>query len=341
MATTDLRDRARRLGLSTPGRIAGVLAAVLTLQALVVAALVLPGHKPEPHDVPLGVVGPPALAQQIEQTRPGAFDVTTYPDEAAARAAIDERDVYGAVVADGAGERLLVASAASNSVAQLLRTSVAASPDVAVEDVRPLTAEDPRGSTINLMFMPLVITCFSVVMLLTHLELRRRVLLSAIGVFALLAGLAVTGFVGEGLGALPGDYLSLAGVAALTVLAVALPTAGFVRLLGAPGLGVSVLLFFLVGNPSSGNASAPEMLPDGWRHISQLMPPGAGGSALRNVAYFDGNALLQPVLVLTTYALFGALLVVAADLVRRRRTADEAVADLPPQATATGGPAYA
>ena len=87
--------------------------------------------------------------------------------------------------------------------------------------------------------------------------------------------------------ALPGDYLALSAVAALIVLAVALPVAGLIRLLGPPGAGIAALLFIAIGNPGSGNASAPELLPGFWRVAGQLLPPGAGGQALRTTAYFD------------------------------------------------------
>jgi hypothetical protein len=108
----------------------------------------------------------------------------------------------------------------------------------------------------------------------------------------------------------------------------ALPTAAFHRLLGPAGVAVGAVLFLITGNPASGNATAPELLPGFWRWISQLMPPGAGGTGLRNVAYFDGNATIRPVLVLVSYAVVGAALVSAADAIRRRRarSADEATA---------------
>jgi hypothetical protein len=75
-----------------------------------------------------------------------------------------------------------------------------------------------------------------------------------------------------------------------------------------------------IANPASGNGTPPEMLPGFWRWISQLMPPGAGGSALRNVSYFGGNALLRPLLVLGAFVLVGAGLTAVADAVRRRRS---------------------
>jgi hypothetical protein len=77
-------------------------------------------------------------------------------------------------------------------------------------------------------------------------------------------------------------------------------------------------LFLLVGNPGSGTASAPELLPGFWRAVGPYLPPGAGGTALRNTAYFDGSALAQPLWVLAAYALAGAGLV---PLAGRRRQA--------------------
>jgi hypothetical protein len=144
-------------------------------------------------------------------------------------------------------------------------------------------------------------------------------MLGALALFAGLGGLAVVGIVGEVLDALPGSYLALAGVAALTILAIALPTAGLHRLLGKAGIALSALAFILIANPASGNATAPELLPGFWRTISQFMPPGAGGQSLRNTAYFGGNATFRPLIVLSAYVVGGALLLVAAAVVRQRR----------------------
>ena len=47
------------------------------------------------------------------------------------------------------------------------------------------------------------------------------------------------------------------------------------------------------------------------------------GSALRNTSYFDGNAVVTPLLVLTAYAVGGILFVAGAELARRWRTAGQ------------------
>ena len=112
--------------------------------------------------------------------------------------------------------------------------------------------------------------------------------------------------------ALPGSYLAVSAAAALVVAAVGLTAAGLFRALGPAGLGLAAVLFVVVGNPGSGNASGPELLPGFWRVTGQLLPPGAGGQALRDVAYFDGHALLAPALVLAAWAILGAVLVLGA-----------------------------
>jgi hypothetical protein len=302
------------------GRLLGVVGALLVVQAILVFAFVYPGHKPEPHDVPIAVVGPAALGDQLEAKRPGAFDVKAYDSESEARRAIENRDVYGALVAEGGERRVLVASAASAPIANSLRSALAeGSQNVTVSDVKPLDPDDPTGATLNLMFLPLVVVCLPAVLLLSSLGLSARGMIGAVTLFAALGGLAVVGLVAEGLGALPGSYLELSAIAGLAILAIAMTIAGFERLLGHAGIALGFLTFFLIGNPASGNASAPELLPGFWRQISQYMPNGAGGTGLRNTAYFDGNAVLEPLLVLGAYAAVGALLVVAGEAVRRRR----------------------
>src|SRR5918997_4991401 len=105
---------------------ASVLGGVL-VQALLVLAFVVPGHAPEPHDVPVAVAGPPeaaeAVADQVEQRRPGAFEIVNVPDAEEAEQAILDRDAYGALVP--ADNRLLVATAASRPVAQILEVAFA------------------------------------------------------------------------------------------------------------------------------------------------------------------------------------------------------------------------
>jgi hypothetical protein len=90
---------------------------------------------------------------------------------------------------------------------------------------------------------------------------------------------------------------------------------------GRLGVPVAALLFLFIASPASGNGSAPELLPGFWRHVGQFLPLGASGSALRNTSYFDGNAVVTPLLVLSTYAVGGVVLVAGGELAGRLRTA--------------------
>ena len=84
-----------------------------------------------------------------------------YRDEAAARTAIEDREVYGAFVATSSGPEVLTASAASPVVAQLLTHAAAAgggsaqpAAAVPVEDVK---AASPSGSALGSSVLPLVL----------------------------------------------------------------------------------------------------------------------------------------------------------------------------------------
>jgi len=320
------RFLSRRRGGQARPRTLGAVAALVAVQAAMVFAFVFPGNNPEPHHVPIAFVGSAKAEHAFAAKAGDKLTVRHYGSKQAARTAIDQRRVYGAMIANGPDQRLLVASAASMTVSQLLRGAAESSgAPVQVQDVVPLDRHDPRGATINLMFLPLIVVCFTAALALGSLHLSRRRMLAAVGLFSLLGGVAITAVTSAALDALPGSFLGLSSMAALTVLAIALPTAGLYRLFGQAGVALSAVVFLVIGNPASGNGTAPELLPGFWRWISQLMPPGAGGTGIRNISYFDGHALTRPLLVLVTYAALGAVLVVAADAIRRRRgrAADE------------------
>jgi hypothetical protein len=105
-------------------RATGVVIALGAVLALIAIAFALPAAKSKPHDVPIGAVGAPAasgqVADMLEHSAPGAFALTIYPNEAALRDAIRDRNVYGGVVVEPDGRTLLTATGASPTVAQLL-----------------------------------------------------------------------------------------------------------------------------------------------------------------------------------------------------------------------------
>jgi hypothetical protein len=136
----------------------------------------------------------------------------------------------------------------------------------------------------------------------------------------LLAALATTVVVGG----FHGHFFAVWGVAALFVLALGLPIAAFQVLVGAPGVAIGAVMFLVIGNPASGGSSAPELLPGFWRGLSQLLPPGAATTAMRDVVYFHGHGMTNALLVLGLWAAIGAAVAVTVNILRARTRATTA-----------------
>jgi hypothetical protein len=244
--------------------------------------------------------------------RPGAFKVTTVADAAAADALLRDRAVYAAFVVTPTGSSLHVASAASPTVAALLTqaaTQLGGSAAPTVVDVVPASADDPRGAGFASGFLPLVLTGLVASALLVLLVGGWRARLLGVVSYALLSGLAGAAIM-RAMGLVSGDYLAVAGTVALLGLAVCGGVTGLGSLLGRPGVAVGVLLVFLLANPISAVAAAPELLPKPWGALGQLFPPGAGASLLRSVAFFDGAGASAPLWTLIGWAAVGLALVI-------------------------------
>jgi uncharacterized phage infection (PIP) family protein YhgE len=138
---------------------------------------------------------------------------------------------------------------------------------------------------------------------------RRRWL--AIGGFALVAGLLSAATADGIVGALSGAFWPLAGVTGLIALGTAAAVHGLARRFGPAGIAVALLAFVLLAQASSGGAVTALMLPDFFATVSGWLPTGAGVTAVRNVVYFDGAAIAQPLLVLAGWALVGVALELA------------------------------
>ncbi|MFI8321403.1 ABC transporter permease [Streptomyces sp. NPDC085529] len=315
-----------------------VLLLVPALAALVLWTFAWPAARIAPRDLPVGVAGPAAAADGFARElgrHEGAFDVHRYEDAAAARSAVENREVYGAVVVTPAGPELLTASAGSPVVAGLLREAVAGRAaaegrTVPVTDVVALPSGDPRGAVLGTSLLPLAIAGAATGAATVLLGLRgARAAATLVGA-SVLAGLTGAALAHGWLGALSGNVWAEAGVLSLTVLAIGATFAGLATALGRPGFGLAAVLTILAGNAFSGMGSAPELLPSGIGLLGQWLPPGAGGTALRSVAFFDGAAAGGPLLVLSLWAAAG---LTALALGGRRGTAPVPVPAPAPMAT--------
>jgi hypothetical protein len=316
-------------------RLIAAVVLVPVLAALALWAFAWPAARTAPHDLPLGVAGPATATAQVEQQlaqREGAFEIHRYADEAAARDAIEDRTVYGAIVVTAQGPELLTASAAGPVVAQMLQQAVAqqAAADgtqVRTVDVVPTPEQDPRGAALGASVLPLALAGIAAGSVVTLLRLRGLRAVTALIGSAALVGIAGAAIAHSWLGVLTGDWWAEAGTLGLATLAVSGAVAGLAALLGPAGIGITAGVVMLFGNPFSGASAAPQMLPEPAGTIGQWLPPGAGATLLRSVSYFDGAAATGPVLTLTWWAALGLGAVLLGSALKSRTKSGEPVAE--------------
>lgn len=284
---------------------------------------------PKPHDFKVGLVGPPPAVQQISAAfganAPGAFDFKTYASETDARTAIDAREVDGALVL-GASPRLIVAGAAGDAAVGVITAAFTnvlkaqgATPEVEV--VHPFASGDAHG--LILFFVVVAVTISTLVtQAVLYLTARTAGLATqfvVVGAYSVLAALTAMGSAAW----LADDYASgfwtAVGLVILASAAIGAVVAGAARLLGPAGIALSALVVVLLSLVSSGGPAGSELLPDFYRWLAPYMPAGQLFSALRGAIYFDGAALMGPVIVLSAWLAGGVVLMAIAEAVAGRK----------------------
>jgi hypothetical protein len=317
-ASTNGRPPAAHSAAGRPVAQAVLLAvAVVVLQALLVPLFAGPAANLAPRDLPIAVAGPAsattALRDRLATVEPGAFEVTTLPDGAAADRALRDREVYAAFVLGPDGVALHTASAASPTVAALLTGAAQQlGQPVTVVDVVPTDADDPRGGGFASGFLPFALTSLLVGVALALLVRGRTARLAGIATYTVLAGLVGAAVLQFWLGVIPGTYAANAAAIGLLALAISGAVAGLGAMFGRAGVGLGALLVFVVGNPLSAVSSAPELLPQPWGAVGQWLPVGAGGTLLRSTAYFGGAGAGPALAALSLWAVVGLALVLLA-----------------------------
>lgn len=136
---------------------------------------------------------------------------------------------------------------------------------------------------------------------------RLRLLLFA--GYAVLSGLVGTALAQHGLDALRGDYWKISLIGMAVVFTVSTFTYGLTSIVGTAGIGMAIILFVILGNPSAGGAFNYDVLPQPWRTVGPWLPNGAGVDAVRSLSYFGGVDLTRPLWVLFVWFLVGLWMV--------------------------------
>jgi hypothetical protein len=318
-------------------RAAGLTLAVLGIQLAFIASYVGAFHHPQPHRIAIAVVYPGLADQLVRQLNglPGEpLDARAVADEVTAQRQIDHRELYGALIVTGqqaGADRLLVAGAAGSSVAQALAQVVAAAEQargrtIVAEDVRPVLLGDARGLSGFYLALGWVVGGYLVAIALSATQgarsanrQRAAIRLCALLVYAVLSGIGGAFLVQSVLGAMSGSFVQLCWFGSLLVFAAGAFTMALQAVFGFLGVGLAVLLFVVLGNPSAGGAYPAPLLPPFWRTIGPWLPPGAGTDAIRGIAYFHGSGVRHAALLLAAYALLGTIGTLIASVLQEPR----------------------
>ena len=310
-------------------RVVGPLAAGLLVLLALLGLIGTAIRDPRPHDIPVGLVGPAQAVQPmtdaLAQKAPGVFKFTTYDTEGAARAALDRRDVDGVVIVGPTGSHIVVAGAAGDTSTTVIESVFGAAlsaqgQHVPVEVVHPFASGDAHGLILFFLVLATLVSTLVVqaVLLARAANARAASWLGVNAVWAVLAGAAGVGaaaWIANSYDA--AALVPMGALVALTAFAAGAFVAGFTRLLGPAGLGLSALVIILLDLISSGGPAGGTILPDVYRWMSPWMPAGQLNSALRGTLYFGGEGVAFPVLVISAWLAVGLLLVIISGFVRR------------------------
>jgi hypothetical protein len=300
-------------------------------------------HAPTPQNIPLAVVSGSQQASNQSVAKLNAIvgsplAAVTLADRATAERQIRSGEISAALIINtqGTADTLLTSSGGGVSVASAVtevvdRVEASQQRTVTAIDIVPLQSGDGRGLTGFYLVIGWIVGGYLVAALLgvsagarPSTPRRAYFRLGAIVPYAILSGLGGTLIVDQVLGALTGHFWTLWWLGALLVAAAATVTMAFQVLFGVLGIGITVLVFVVLGNPSAGGAYQTTLLPPFWRWLSNGLPNGAGTDAVRRIVYLGSSGITGHLVVIAGYVVVGAVIAAGGSLLMHRRAASPA-----------------
>ena len=300
---------------------------VALLQLGFIASYIGAFHQPTPHRLPLAVAAPAdvrtGVVSQLNGIAGSPLRAVPVDSAAQGRTELLQRRVLGVLVVDTAGSAdLLVEASASGVSGAAALTQVMDAVEakvrrtVRVVDIRPPLPGDRNSLSSFYLVVGWIVGGYLVSAILgvsagsrpANVN-RATVRLAAIAVYALITGVAGALIAGPWLHALPSHVLGLGLLGALLVFAAGAFSMALQVVAGTVGIGISILIFVVIGNPSAGGAYSWQLLPALWRVVGPWIPTGAGTAAARGIAYFDSVGIGTDLLVIGAYAVVGVLVV--------------------------------
>jgi hypothetical protein len=319
MSTTQQTEPRRNplaLAIRNYRRAALVLAAAVVTQLAFIASFTGALSRPTLQDATLGLVASPTAIRPATAAVPQVAGVTyrVLPSPAVAAAQVRDGDLPAALVAGARKDTLVVAEAAGLPLVTAITEEVSAQTaragvPVAVEDVRPLPPGDPRGLGSFMLVVGWIIGGYIGMTLLSRVRGAAgtsvhgtAVTLGMAAIYSVASAALGVVLVDPLMGVLTGHPWTLLAAGSLIVFAATVLTAALISLVGLSGIVIAIVMLVVLGNPTSGGSVPVQMLSSGYRFLAGVLPTNAGMGLVRGFAYFDGNQIARPLLVLSIYA---------------------------------------
>ncbi len=288
-------------------------------------------HNPDPHALTVAVVADhgaaPKVAGQLNAQPGDALKAYPYADMDRARDDLrhGKRQAVYVYNVQGSKDTLMLNSAEGSSVTGAMTTifqQVVAGQNrqLTTQDAVPVQKGDARGLTSFYLVVGWLVGGYLMASLLgirkgPKARNFRRVLWRMAGCagYAVFSGIGGALIVGPILDALNGHFWAMAGIGMAVSFAASVFTMGMEGLFGIIGVGVSILIFVVLGNPSAGGAFGYQLLPGFWRAVGPWLPNGAGVDAVRSLIYLDSYHVWAHIGIILGWCVLGvvALLLVS------------------------------
>ncbi|GEE02349.1 hypothetical protein nbrc107696_27950 [Gordonia spumicola] len=306
---------------------------VPALMGVVMALCYLGGfHKPDPHELRIDVVGPPAVTARVSDAlstelgdKVDLGQATSVDD---ARTAIENREIVAAFVPGADVDRLLVSTAAGDPtamVAERIFSSVSERTEtrLVITDVVPADpVTDPSGQSLFFLLVALTVGSYGTGIAIAVAAGGRSmgVRLAFAAAAAVLVPAAVVA-VAAMFDALPGAGSAVFGLGVPYALATMLFAIGLHPLIGRFTTIVMVTIFVGLNFTTSGGVFAPALQPAFFGALHDFWIGAGFNEAARDLAYFPHLSVTGELGKLVGWLVAGcALVAVAAVVERRRRT---------------------
>ncbi|RIX36784.1 hypothetical protein D3M95_00825 [Corynebacterium falsenii] len=279
-------------------------------------------HNPQPHEVPVAVVGAPDVAGPVSADLQAVLndkvELSTVPTPEEAESELQHLTLSGAFIPGATSNTLMVASASSESTTQAVErifraVSTQQGKILQVKDVAPLNDNDPVGQNAFFYLVALSVTSYACSIAIAAAGSTRRfwerILLgaaAALGISALMTIIASAVF-----GMFAGHRLAIFGLTWLYSTAVMFFGIGMHPIFKRFSTLVFATCFVGLNFTSSGGVFEPVMQPGffGWLHDFWI---GAGFSeAAKKVMYFPDVTMGAQMSILFGWLVLGVIALVA------------------------------